>query len=101
MTYFDMFNLAVSIIVLILTGLVTFNLIIHRKSWFLIAFFGVFAEASFLSLVLLLIEPPEWIWMLRVVNAIIWIGAFIGLIYEAQVDKFDSPADKFDSPADS
>lgn len=86
MTYFEMFNLAVSIIVLILTGLVTINLIIHRKSWFLILFFGVFAEASLLSLILLLMEPPEWIWMMRVVNALVWIGAFVGLIYEAQTN---------------
>lgn len=87
MTYFDIFNLAVSIIVLILTGFVTLNLAIHRKSWFLIIFFGVFAEASLLSLVFLLMEPPEWIWMLRVVNSLVWIGAFLGLIYESQTNR--------------
>lgn len=84
MTYFEIFNLAVSVIVLLLTGLVTINLIIHRKSWFLIIFFGVFAEASLISLILLLVEPPEWIWMMRAANALVWIGAFIGLIYESQ-----------------
>ena len=86
MTYFEIFNLAVSVVVFLLTGWVVVNLIIHRKSLYLIIFFGVFAEASLLSLIFLLMEPPEWIWMLRVVNALVWIGAFIGLVYEAQTD---------------
>lgn len=83
MTWFDIFNMGVSVVVLLLTGWVTINLIRHRKSWFLITFFGVFAEASLLSLVFLLIEPPQWAWMLRVTNALVWIGAFMGLIYES------------------
>ena len=86
MTYFEIFNLAVSVVVFLLTGWVVVNLIIHRKSLYLIIFIGVFAEASLLSLIFLLMEPPEWIWMLRVVNALVWIGAFIGLVYEAQTD---------------
>jgi len=86
MTWFDMFNLAVSIIVFLLTGWVAVNLVRHRGSWFLVVFFGVFAEASLLALVLFFTKPPEWIWMLRVVNSLVFIGSFIGLIYEAQTN---------------
>ena len=93
MTPFDIFNLAVNIIVFLLTGWVVVNLVLHRKSWFLVIFFFVFTEASLLTVFNLLVGLPEWIWMLRVINSLVFIGAFVGLIYEAQADKFDSPAD--------
>lgn len=86
MTWFDIFNLAVSVIVFLMTGWVVVNLVRHRKSWFLIAFFFVFTEASFVGILGLLIDLPEWIWLLRVINSLVFIGAFMGLIREAQKD---------------
>lgn len=83
MTYFDIFNSAVTVIVFILTGWVTINLVLHHRSWFLILFFGVFAEASLVGILALFFTMPEWIWLLRVVNSLVWIGAFVGLIYES------------------
>lgn len=89
MTYFDMFNLAVSVIVFLLTGWVVVNLVHRHKSWFLIAFFFVFTEASVVAVLANFVAMPEWIWLVRVINSLIFIGSFVGLIYESSQNKND------------